>query len=498
MTAKSPGLLCRIELDDLIPTSENRRKIDPKAPKFLELVASVKARDIVVPGIARVHPTIENSYDLRAGARRYAAARAAGLKDMPVIVMDLDDREALEITALENMGREDLTPIESALTIKDLVAVGKSIDEIADRFGFTAAWVRRRMKLADLHPDWMKAVADPDGDFVRWTSGHLELLARFPVNVQLVLLKEFQAHCGVFDMTVPQLERELDGKLLVLKGAPWDLADGTLVPSVGACALCPKRSSTEPGLFDALEKKNPQDKCLDASCWKLKQLAWIKRQEKEARVLNPDIVTFSEAGKVKADYKYHQAEKVKRGTPGAIEAFVKDGHHAGEVIHILPQKSAGAGGGTSEPKNTIGQARARLKAQRKDHIATRIIEAFNPKRQPEPVTKAEPLLALVAAVLGYNDEAKLLTTRGSKLCAAVWKSLCRHIDENDLHWLTDGTIDLKELTRLLGLDIKRLSADAEQQHPEPAAWKGLSDKAVVPPVEDTAVESKPRKDRRNK
>ena len=89
-----------------------RRVFDDE--KLAGLVDSIRDKGILSPLLVRVHPTIQNAYELIAGERRWRAAQKAQLHDVPVIVRDLTDRETLEIALVENLQREDLNALEEA------------------------------------------------------------------------------------------------------------------------------------------------------------------------------------------------------------------------------------------------------------------------------------------------------------------------------------------------------------------------------------------------
>lgn len=107
-----------------------------------ELVASVKTKGIIQPLLVR--PKGRDKYEIVAGERRWRAAQAAGLHQVPVVIKELSDEEALEIAIIENIQRHDLNPIEEALGYKRLMdefshtqnalgkAVGKSRSHIAN------------------------------------------------------------------------------------------------------------------------------------------------------------------------------------------------------------------------------------------------------------------------------------------------------------------------------------------------------------------------------
>ena len=102
-----------------------RRVFD--AAGMVELVASVRERGILQPLIVRPDPAETGRYEIVAGERRWRAAQRAQLHEVPVIVRELDDREALEVALIENIQRRDLTPIEEA----------EGLIRLMDEFGYT-------------------------------------------------------------------------------------------------------------------------------------------------------------------------------------------------------------------------------------------------------------------------------------------------------------------------------------------------------------------------
>jgi ParB family chromosome partitioning protein len=115
------------------------------APEALaELVESIKARGILQPLLARRHPDHGDRYQIIAGERRWRAAQQAGLHDLPVLLRDLTDSDAMAASLVENLQRQDLNAIEEADGYKRLIeefgltqeqlgaAVGKSRSHIAN------------------------------------------------------------------------------------------------------------------------------------------------------------------------------------------------------------------------------------------------------------------------------------------------------------------------------------------------------------------------------
>jgi len=110
-----------------LPQQQPRRYFDPE--KLEQLTISVKKLGILEPLLVRLlHP---GEYELVAGERRYRAAQKAGLTDIPVVVRELTDEEALQLSLIENLQREDLNPVEETEAILQLLAtqLSSSIEE---------------------------------------------------------------------------------------------------------------------------------------------------------------------------------------------------------------------------------------------------------------------------------------------------------------------------------------------------------------------------------
>lgn len=109
-----------VSLDQIcLPQQQPRRYFDPMAMQ--ELVESVKQHGILQPMLVR--PLLDKKYELVAGERRYRAAVSAGLGEVPVVIRELKDNDALQLALLENLQREDLNPIEETEGILQLIAL---------------------------------------------------------------------------------------------------------------------------------------------------------------------------------------------------------------------------------------------------------------------------------------------------------------------------------------------------------------------------------------
>lgn len=109
-----------IQVADISPFEQQpRRYFDPE--KLSQLVESIKLHGILEPLLVR--PKEHGKYEIVAGERRYRAASMLGLIEVPVVIRDFNDQEALQVALIENLQREDLNPIEETEGILELVAL---------------------------------------------------------------------------------------------------------------------------------------------------------------------------------------------------------------------------------------------------------------------------------------------------------------------------------------------------------------------------------------
>ena len=103
----------------LLRPDQPRRYFDPE--KMAQLTESIRTHGVIEPIIIR--PLENEKYELVAGERRYRGAKEIGLKEIPVIIRELNDREALQLTLVENLIRDDLNPVEEARGVLDLIGL---------------------------------------------------------------------------------------------------------------------------------------------------------------------------------------------------------------------------------------------------------------------------------------------------------------------------------------------------------------------------------------
>ena len=136
-----------LPLESVFPNPNQPRKFfDPTALE--ELAASIRERGVMEPIIVRPK---DSRFEIIAGERRYRASKLAGLMEIPAVVRDMSDDEAMADSLLENFQREDLTVLEKAKAIENLLTM-MSQEECARRLGCSTSTLRRYVDLLELPP----------------------------------------------------------------------------------------------------------------------------------------------------------------------------------------------------------------------------------------------------------------------------------------------------------------------------------------------------------
>src|SRR5271169_4416031 len=168
----------RMPIEFLRPNPRNPRKRFDDA-ELDELAASIKERGVIQPVVVRPIPRVADAYEIIAGERRWRAAQRAGRHDIPVIVVEAGDREALEIAIVENVQRADLNALEEANGYAQLSTDhGYNHSDIARVVGKSRSHITNMLRLTNLpehtlalltsraisagHARALLAVANPD------------------------------------------------------------------------------------------------------------------------------------------------------------------------------------------------------------------------------------------------------------------------------------------------------------------------------------------------
>jgi ParB/RepB/Spo0J family partition protein len=146
-----------IPIDRISPNPDQPRLVFD-ATSLEELAASIREHGVLQPILVR--PLGNNEFQLIAGERRWRASRAAGRQTVPALVEDIDDDTALEIAIIENLQREDLSPLDEAGMFDRMVREhGYSVRKLAQKLGKDKGYLENRLRLADAPPEIRELVS---------------------------------------------------------------------------------------------------------------------------------------------------------------------------------------------------------------------------------------------------------------------------------------------------------------------------------------------------
>ncbi len=146
-----------IDINDIRPNNAQPRK-NFDEEKLRELASSIKTNGVIQPLIVRESAS---GYELVAGERRWRAARMAGLRNVPCIVRNFDDRQNAIVAIIENMQREDLDPIEEALGLKSMTdKYGFTQEQISASLGRSRTYITNSIRLLKLPEEIQQYVSN--------------------------------------------------------------------------------------------------------------------------------------------------------------------------------------------------------------------------------------------------------------------------------------------------------------------------------------------------
>lgn len=537
-----------VPIDKLVPTPDNRRRSITKE-SVESLAKSLAKEGVLQPVVVRPHPEKEGCFEIRAGERRWRAAKLAGLKELPAIVRTLDDESALSVTIAENLQRKDLHPLEEAATIQQAFDRGFNPKAVAARLGKSVQFIARRASLSRLSKVWRDEVLTPDTNCSRLSVAHLELIARLPEETQATLAEHsFHRVFARGFPTVEELRRLIDGGLQSLRAMPWKLDDETLDPKAGSCLNCPKRSGKLPELFDAEDaptdgKVSKSDRCLDPACFEGKQVAFLTRRESELRTEHPTLrlVQLSYSGlspKVRETFgervtMVYAPKLVKPTSKGATPAMQVDGPKAGSLVHLDLGESVSRNGTHAKPARpvdadgkpvplSLAERKARLQKRRDAFLVQKVGESLR-ALTPEAITTTTAAMATrtdaaakrfdpLALVLAFGTSTRadrehddgpwkryeelLDRSKDLPIVAAlhevtqVWS---RRLGGSDTHHVTEQAADARKVCELLGIDAPAIETEAAEAIPTPKSWASLTESSPTDTGAQASASARSRK-----
>lgn len=263
----------------IVKSLTNRKHFDADALQALS--SNIKARGIDQPIIIRALPghrlaetfdvpkgQPKPTHEIVSGERRYRAAVMAGLVQVPVIMRQYTDLEAIEAQLVENIQRESLSELDEAEGFELwLQQPGMSVDLVTEKISKSRRYVFSRLQLLKLQPETKTALRAGQIDVSR-------ALLLAPVHDPKLQIKALAYAANKGDGgngTVPSV-RDLQvwlrqNVMLDLLRAPFQITAANLVPLAGSCKSCPKRTGADPDMFSHVDGA---DICTDPPCYALK------------------------------------------------------------------------------------------------------------------------------------------------------------------------------------------------------------------------------------
>ena len=144
-----------VALDKILPNPAQPR-LSYEEDSLTELADSIREHGVLQPILVR---PVGSQYELIAGERRWRASRLAKRDSIPAIVVEFDDQTALEVSIIENLQREDVSPLEEAAMFRKMTNLGYSVRQLAQKIGKDKGYVENRMRLADAPPEIRELVS---------------------------------------------------------------------------------------------------------------------------------------------------------------------------------------------------------------------------------------------------------------------------------------------------------------------------------------------------
>jgi len=261
-TVDESGSVTMLRLSDIEPNpNQPRREFDAEA--LAQLADSIAAHGLIQPIVVRSAGN-EGYYQIIAGERRWRASKMAGLTEVPVLIMELDDKKAAQVALIENVQRENLNPMEEAAAFRSLLKdYGMTQEELSRQIGKSRSAIANTMRLLELPDEVMALVKEG-----KLSSGHARTLLglKNPVRIE-------GAAKTVIGKNLSVRETEMLVRKLNRIEAELEHPSVKEVPTVDYTAELAKRMTSRlghqvrivgNGRFRKLEISIPEDDALDA------------------------------------------------------------------------------------------------------------------------------------------------------------------------------------------------------------------------------------------
>ena len=194
-----------LRLEDVLPNRFQPR-IKFSEESINELANSIKEHGVIQPIVVR---RIGDKYEIIAGERRYKASHIAGKETIPAIISDLGDSDSAEIALLENVQRENLTPIEEAISYKKILDMGYTQEQLAKKIGNKQSTIANKVRLLNLTDEVQEALLEN-----KISERHARSLLKISdSNLQVIMLDRIIQGRYTVRKTDEEIDKLLKGEL---------------------------------------------------------------------------------------------------------------------------------------------------------------------------------------------------------------------------------------------------------------------------------------------
>lgn len=187
-----------LNIEDILPNRFQPR-IKFKEENINELAESIKEHGVIQPIVVR---KISDKYEIIAGERRYKASILAGKTTIPAIITDLDDKNSAEVALIENVQRQNLTPIEEAISYKKILDMGYiNQSDLANKLGKTQSTIANKLRLLNLEEEVQESLLNE-----KISERHARSLLKLPKKDQVTMLNRIISE----RMTVRKTDEEIN------------------------------------------------------------------------------------------------------------------------------------------------------------------------------------------------------------------------------------------------------------------------------------------------
>lgn len=266
-----------LPLTEIYPSDSNPRK-SMDEDGIIDLAKSMEDVGLLQP--ITVRPDDKGQFEIVAGHRRHRAAQLLRWDTIPAIIRHVGDEEMLEIQIIENLQREDVSPMDEAAAFQSILK-RESYDWLCSRIHKSKKYITDRLKLNDLVENAREYVHK---GILPLT--HAIMISKLPQEEQVKCIDkciedDWNNDAEICTLTIAKLREFIEDDLMIdLDRACFDLEDPELMPAAGACSACPKRTGNQNLLFQEI---TDEDKCTDAACYRDKEQAHVTATLKNAK-----------------------------------------------------------------------------------------------------------------------------------------------------------------------------------------------------------------------